>query len=196
MGETNSEATITSNVDVERTVHRFQAGDPDAGHDLAEMINSIIRKRLRRLSGSEDEREEIAQECAVSVIQRIAEYNPVLGSFEGWVSGFAHNCWRSHVRNAMRTRQATVAMESVVNTQYEIEDGVGQRDNLQVALESLDLLDRELLHMRYSLGMTSDEIAAGSDMNAPQIRKRISRAMERLRRHPAAQQLLMSIGVL
>jgi RNA polymerase sigma factor (sigma-70 family) len=145
---------------------------------------------------SDFECDELTQDCVLSVFNRLDEFNPALGTFEAWITGFAQNCWRSHIRNLTRQRRQTVSIDDVSEAQYEISHDVNQRENLSVALESLELLDRELLHMRYSLGMTSDEIATASDMNPPQVRKRISRAVERLRRHPATQSLLMSLSLL
>ncbi len=176
-------------------IQGFIQGDIDSGTQLGSLINRIAKRRLRRLNASEQECEELAQECAVNVIQRIADYKEDLGNFDSWVSGFAHNTWRAYVRATVRTRNATVPIDSVGELGYEIDSDVNRRENLSTALDSLELIDQELLHMRYGLGMSSDEIAEASDMNPPQVRKRISRAVERLRRHPATQALLMSLGV-
>ena len=46
-----------------------------------------------------------------------------------------------------------------------IETAVNTRENLGAAIDSLDLVDQELLHMRYSLGMSSEEIAEASAMH-------------------------------
>jgi DNA-directed RNA polymerase specialized sigma24 family protein len=44
--------------------------------------------------------------------------------------------------------------------------------------------------MKFEMQMTSEEIAVKCGLNSAQTRKRISRAVERLRRHPAVQSLL------
>lgn len=180
-------------VDAPRLVGRYLDGERAAGDQLADYVGRVVKRRLRRLSATEAEVEEIAQECVLSVFQRLSEYDAELGSFEGWVSGFAQNCWRAHIRSMVRSRRSQVPIDDVTEAQYEIGDHVNQRENLASAMETLELVDRELLHMRFSLGMSSDEIADASDMNAPQVRKRISRAVERLRRHPATQALLMGL---
>lgn len=178
---------------VEKLILEYGQGKSNAGDRLAEIVSRIARKRFRRLASSEHECEELTQECVLTVFQRITEYSPELGNFDAWVYGFAHNTWRSHLRALARQRRSTVPIDDVRAVQYEIGGALNQRENLAVALESLEIVDRELLHMRYSLGMSSEEIAAASDMNPPQVRKRISRAVERLRRHPATQALLMSL---
>lgn len=181
-------------IDAENSIRAYRSGDKQRGEDLVASIRHIVKRRLKRLSATEQECEELVQECTITVLQRVDEYRPDLGSFDGWVSGFAHNSWRSYLRTVSRQRRTTVAIDDVATATYEIAADINQRNNLASAIESLELLDRELLHMRFSMGMSSDEIAAASDMNAPQVRKRISRAVERLRRHPATQALLLSIA--
>lgn len=195
LGEEGVVQELLEPAEIDHAIHKFQSGDAFAGKVLSEHIDRIVMRRLRRLNATEAEREEIAQETKLMVIQRLGEFDQDVGPFDGWVAGFAHNCWRAHIRSVIRLRRATVAMESISQAHYEIDEEVDQRENLQTAMDSLELIDRELLHMRYGLGMTSDEIAQNSDMNAPQIRKRISRAVERLRRHPATQALLASLMV-
>lgn len=186
-------AADTAGQNVDKLISEFSLGKVSAGDRLAEIVGRIARRRFRRLTSNEHECEELTQECVLTVFQRLSEYSSSLGSFDGWVYGFAHNTWRSHLRALARQRRSTVPIEDVRTAQYEMSGTLDQRENLAVALETLELVDRELLHMRYTLGMSSDEIAAASDMNPPQVRKRISRAVERLRRHPATQTLLMGL---
>jgi RNA polymerase sigma-70 factor (ECF subfamily) len=186
----NVDVVETMPPDAAQLVGKYQRGEGDAGDRLAVYVLSLLKRRLRRLSATEAEVEEVAQECMLSIFQRLDEYDGALGSFEGWVGGFAQNCWRSYVRATTRARKNHVSIDDVSETPYEIGGSVDQRDHLMTAMESLEIIDRELLHMRYSLGMSSEEIAVSSNMNPPQVRKRISRAVERLRRHPATQELL------
>jgi len=46
------------------------------------------------------------------------------------------------------------------------------------------------LHMRFTLQLSSEEIAQASDMNAAQVRKRLSRSVDKLRKHPAIREFL------
>lgn len=186
-------AADSTGQNVERLIFDYVQGKSSAGDRLAEIVGRIARKRFRRLASNDNECEELTQECVLAVFQRMSEYSPTLGNFDAWVYGFAHNTWRSHLRALARQKKSTIPIDDVRAMQYEIGGALNQRENLAVALESLEIVDRELLHMRYSLGMSSEEIAAASDMNPPQVRKRISRAVERLRRHPATQALLMSL---
>lgn len=190
----NNEAGIA--FDSQRAIERLKNGDQRAGDELVRQIHRIVRRRLKRLSATDQECDELVQECTIGILQRVSEYRTELGSFEGWASGFAQNTWRSYMRAIARQRRSFVPMEEIGAAHYEISTEINQRENLANALESLDLIDRELLHMKFSMGMSSEEIATASDMNAPQVRKRISRAVERLRRHPATQSLLLSIGLL
>lgn len=180
-------------VDLRPMVARYLDGDSTAGNDLAKWVHQAVRRRLLRRGLSEHECEEIGQECVVSIFSQLAEYDENLGPFEAWVNGFIQNCWRNHIRTLVRTKNQVVPIESAKESYYEAFSEIESRDNLNQAMETLDLIDRELIHLRFGLGMSSDEIALSSSMNAPQVRKRISRAVERLRRHPATQSLLARI---
>jgi RNA polymerase sigma factor (sigma-70 family) len=61
-----------------------------------------------------------------------------------------------------------------------------------MALNKLAKKDRNLLSMKFGMGLSSDEIAEQVKMSPTQVRKRISRAIERLRRQPAIQDILSS----
>jgi RNA polymerase sigma factor (sigma-70 family) len=124
------------------------------------------------------------------VFSRLGEYSEEKGSFEAWICGFAMNSVRTYRRREARVRNNSVVVDDTFDLAYEINPHDADQELVRDAVSSLDLLDQELLHMRFSLGMSSEEIADRSDLNPPQVRKRISRAMERLRRHPAVRQVI------
>lgn len=171
-------------------IREYLEGDAQAGESLAEQVRMILYRRFRRLATSSSVIDELVQDCMLQVFARLNEYTATKGLFESWVGGFAVNCLRAHRRREARSRTANLPVEELHELSYDMSKLEDERELLTSAIDSLELLDRELLHMRYSLGMSSDEIAASSDLNAPQVRKRISRAVERLRRHPAVGQII------
>lgn len=176
--------------DAEAQIEAYLEGDVQAGELLAAQVRNILSRRFRRLSAAAPVVDELVQDCMLQVFARLPEYNVDKGLFESWVGGFAINSLRAYRRREARARTSALPVEEMQSLSYNINHLEDDRELLTAALDSLDLLDRELLHMRYSLGMSSEEIAASSDLNAPQVRKRISRAVERLRRHPAMGHIL------
>lgn len=171
-------------------IREYLEGDAQAGESLAEQVRAILYRRFRRLAASSAVIDELVQDCMLQVFARLSEYTATKGLFESWVGGFAVNCLRAHRRREARSRTANLPVEELHELSYDMSKLEDERELLSTALDTLELIDRELLHMRFSLGMSSDEIAASSDLNAPQVRKRISRAVERLRRHPAVGQII------
>jgi DNA-directed RNA polymerase specialized sigma24 family protein len=55
---------------------------------------------------------------------------------------------------------------------------------VEEAIGLLNPIDQELLQMRFGFGYSFDEIAEMADMTSVNARKRVSRAVESLRRHP------------
>lgn len=172
-------------------IDRYGRGDQWAGEQLEMVVRSLLSRRIRRCDVSQQEADELIQESIFQVFSRIGEYCESKGNFDAWISGFAMNSVRAHRRRETRTRTTSIPVEDTFELSYEIAPHDGERQLLSEAINTLDLIDRELLHMRFSLGMSSDEIAKNSNLNAPQVRKRISRAMERLRRHPSIRQVLL-----
>ena len=168
----------------------YLRGDRQAGESLAGSVRNLLVRRIRHLVGSETLAEDLAQDCLLQIFARLSEFDSEKGVFEAWVGGFALNAARSNRRREMRSRMTTMSVDDVPEPGYEPVQFESDRDLLQAAMLALDLVDREMLHMKYALGMSSDEMAEACGLNAPQVRKRLSRAVERLRRNPAIGQLL------
>lgn len=178
-------------VDTEQLIPGYLSGDGQIGDLLAGKVREALNRIVRRYHLKPQDYEEIVQETMLQVFARIPEFDQSRGSFESWLVGFLANTVRTHRRREVRVRIADIPVDEVQSLSYEMGALAGEREALKSAIDTLEVLDRELLHMRYSLGMSSEEIAANSDMNAPQVRKRISRAMERLRCHPSIQGLIL-----
>lgn len=172
----------------------YVAGDEKAGEKLAEHVLATLERKLRRFGVSPQEADDLAQHCAVAILRRIKEYNPERGELEAWVGGFALNAVRMFRRFKAGHRPKDLPIEEFPTFGYEVGIAATRRDLLAAAVESLDVVDRELLHMKFSLKMSSADIAACSDMNPAQVRKRLSRAVEKLRQHPAVHELLTGIS--
>ena len=171
-------------------VRNYVAGDEKAGEKLADHVLATLQRKLRRFGVPPQEAEDLAQTCAVEILRRIKEYDPDRGQLEAWVGGFALNAVRMHRRSLIGKRTKDLAIDEIPNLGYEVGIAATRRDLLAAAVESLDIMDRELLHMKFSMRLSSQDIASCSDMNAAQVRKRISRAVERLRQHPSVRELL------
>lgn len=168
----------------------YVSGDEVATEKLANHVVATLQRKIRRLGVSPQDVEDLSQACAMEVLRRMKEYDPSRGQLESWIGGFALNAVRMHRRAMAGRKLKDLPIEEMPNLGYEVAAATTRKDLLLRALETIDIVDRELLHLRFALNLSSAEIAVVSNMNAAQARKRISRAVEKLRQHGAVQQLL------
>ena len=164
-------------------------GDRTAVDRLASDVLEYVKKRVRALGVPYDDAADVAQACTIEVLRHLDDFDPGKGRFDGWMSGFALNSARAYSRGSRKIK-AELALEDVAEPIAEENTFSVRREGLEAALEKITPSDRQLLGMKFGLGLTSDEVALRVGMSATQVRKRISRALERLRKQPAIQDLL------
>ncbi len=166
------------------------SGDELAREALAIEIRDAVRLKLKVLGLPQVDIDDLAQDCTIEIMRRIDVFDSNRGSLEAWMSGFAKNAFRMWARaNAIRKTEYQAELSDEPG--YEIFQSSEPRAALATALETIQIVDRELLYMRFTLGLSSDEIAKNTQMNSAQIRKRISRAVEKLRTHPSVAKLVV-----
>jgi RNA polymerase sigma factor (sigma-70 family) len=177
-------------LNLENWVDRYTQGDTSVGDQIARAIYPILNVRLKQMGLPEHEVEDVAQQCAIEILRRLDDYEPGLGKFPHWVSGFARQSAKSWRRTQARKVTNEVNTLQDVDFEAEPDQDIADLEALESGLSKLSLIDRELLNMKFSLGMSSEEIAESTDLNSVQVRKRISRAVEKLRNEPAIRSFL------
>ena len=61
-------------------------------------------------------------------------------------------------------------------------------------MQTLSESDRQMFELRYGVGLSYREIAQQMGLNEEAVRKRITRALTRLKAHPIIQSILMEGG--
>jgi len=172
-----------------RLVGNAQTGDRTAVDRLATDILEYVKKRVRAFGVHPNDAADVAQACTLEVLRHLPDFDPTRGRFDGWMTGFALNSARAHNRGT-RKLKSEVALEDVAEPSSEDAGASAQRSGLAAALDKLSGEDQLLLGYKFGLGMTSDEVGVRMSMSATQVRKRVSRALERLRQQPAIRELL------
>lgn len=159
-------------------------GDFSNSEQLVLFLRSLLTKRFIQLGLHADESEELAQECLIDVIQNLAKFDSERSSLPTWVNGFARTSIRSWRRREYGRRSNEINYDSTHETAI-VDERLDAIDNsVSSSLQKLHVIDQELLHMRFNLGLSFDEISERTDMTSANARKRLSRAVERLRRDP------------
>jgi RNA polymerase sigma-70 factor (ECF subfamily) len=166
-----------------------QKGDRAAVDRLATDILEYVKKRVRVFGVHPNDAADVAQACTLEVLRHLEDFDPTRGRFDGWMTGFALNSARTYNRGTRR-QKSEVALEDVAEPSTEDMAVSAQRTGLAAALDKLSKEDQLLLGYKFGLGMTSDEVGIRMGMTGTQVRKRVSRALERLRQQPAIRELL------
>ena len=163
---------------------QFLEGDRTVGDKLGAHITQTLRRRFHSMGMSQQDTEDLVQECAALVFDGISGFDQSKGSIDAWLSGYARNVARSWWRGAYSKRKLEATLDTVSEIADKSDFNLSGSGALESALGALHPVDQELLQMRFGFGYSFDEIAVMSDLTPVNARKRVSRAVEVLRRHP------------
>lgn len=178
-------AVAHEHVQPARWAEQFASGDKSVGDLLAEHVRCVLRRRFFALGMAPQDTEDLVQDCVTLVFDAIDQFDSTKGSLDAWLSGYARNVARSWWRGAYTRRQAEAPLDSAPDAHNEMHPGLAGNGLLEAALSDLSPIDQDLLVMRFGFGYSFDEIAAMADLTPVNARKRVSRAVECLRRNPA-----------
>ena|ERR1700690_1690179 len=161
----------------QQAVSLLRRRDP-RGFDIAyDTYGARIRSFLLRLSGRRD----IADDLLQHTFLRLAEHGPELradSNLRAWLFTVARNAYRSQAR-ALRTDGDEAAVEGLASPAPDVEARLMLGD-VERALSSLRLEDRELLLLVGAEGLEPTQVAAMLGVDAAALRQRLARARARL----------------
>jgi RNA polymerase sigma-70 factor, ECF subfamily len=151
----------------------------DALAACARTHHVILGRLCMALLGSQADADEAVQETMLRAHRGMGTYRAE-GSIKAWLCGIArHVC-----AHTLETRRRGRELLEVVPTEGEARDAFAARRRARVlrdALEKLKPSEREALVLRYIADLSHREIAVACGLDEAAARKRISRALERLR---------------
>jgi RNA polymerase sigma-70 factor (ECF subfamily) len=141
--------------------------------------HTILGRLCMALLGTQADADEAVQETLLRAHRGMASYRAE-GSVKAWLCGIArHVC--AHM---LETRRKGRELLEIVPTEGEARDAFESRRKARVLREALDKLkpsEREALVLRYVADLSHREIAVACGLDEAAARKRISRALERMR---------------
>jgi RNA polymerase sigma-70 factor (ECF subfamily) len=154
--------------------------------DQLEHFRAGLQLMAAHRLGSTDAAEEAVQETLARAVVALANGQPAESDrFGAFVTGIA----RHVIIDILRARGRLASLDTVANHQHpqggpDALDGLvtaTERARVRSALNRLGASDRKLLRLCYFEGLTPTELAARLGEPAERVRKRKSRALERLR---------------
>jgi RNA polymerase sigma-70 factor (ECF subfamily) len=173
-------ATAETAVELDPIAALIQAGKHrDAVAACARTHHAVLGRLAMALLGTQADADEAVQETLLRAHRAMASYRGE-GSIKAWLCGIArHVC--AHM---LETRRKGRELLELVPTEGEARDAFELRRKARVlrdALEKLKPSEREALVMRFVADLSHREIAVACGLDEAAARKRISRALERLR---------------
>jgi RNA polymerase sigma factor (sigma-70 family) len=155
----------------------------EAFRSLVERYSGMVYHAALRQTGNPDSAEEAAQAVFIALAQK-ADRIPRQATLYGWLfraTRFAVLNQARQSANRQRREQEALAMQPTIEPNET--DSIWERltPHLNDALDSLSAADRELLMIRYFGNKSHKEAAEALGLSEETARKRLSRAMERLR---------------
>lgn len=149
----------------------------DAAGECARTYGRVLGRLAMALTGSQADADEVVQETLLRAHRAMPSYRGE-GSVKAWLCGIArHVC--AHV---LELRQRGDRLETALAV-VDRGDGVKiEARELRAALQTLKPSEREALVLRYVADLSHREIATACGIDEAAARKRISRALAKMRR--------------
>jgi RNA polymerase sigma-70 factor (ECF subfamily) len=160
---------------------------------LRERIERIVRWYVRT---GDDDVADLTQECLLRVYNKLDSIRD-LDKMEPWLKAVVRNTVFTWLRERKREQEVcSVGLdpENETDTYCLPEDDLLLYFVLQEAMQTLSEADQQMLELRYGAGMSYREIAREIGLNEETVRKRISRAVARLRAHPIIKSIITEGG--
>ena len=179
-------------VEAGSAVERARAGDSDAFRVLVEQHSRSIFRLAFRMTGNEQDAEDVVQETFLRAYRRLADYE-ARASFSTWLyriaSNYALDLIRMRKRHEEKRERGSSENHDVLQSIPEASPGPDRivygsqvKDRVNAALDELSVQERTAFVLRHFEGLSIDEIgrALGTGTNA--TKHSIFRAVQKLRR--------------
>ena len=156
---------------------------------LRKQIERLVRRYCR---SNDDDVEDLTQECLLRVYNNLDSLRD-LDKMEPWLRTVVRNAVFSWYRERKREQEVySLGLETEHEAApYSIpEDDLLLYLVLQEAMRTLSERDRQMFEWRFGDGLSYREIAQRVGSNTEAVRKRITRALARLKMHPSVHSIL------
>ncbi len=173
---------------VAELVSKAQQGDQTAFADLYEQYRPLVYRFLRRrLDGSDEIVEDLAEDVFVKVYEKLDRYVERGLPFTAWLYRIAHNHLVDYLRSL--PRMAAHSLDEVAEVPEVAAAAayrqVLDRQSLEPAMARLTPEQRQAVELRFIEGMSVAETAASMGRSDEAVKKLQARALTNLRRHLA-----------
>ena len=174
-------------------VARVKAGDHDAFRDLVERHSRSVFRLAYRLTGQEQDAEDVVQETFLRAFREIRRFE-ARSSFATWLYRIAVNCSHDLLRQRPRKGSRPSLDDPDIGRSAELADTSASADPLRElasrridervrsAMSGLSDQERSAFVMRHFEGLSIEEIGRVLDLKTSAAKHSVFRAVHKLRR--------------
>ena len=157
-------------------------GDRHAFGQLVERYQVLVRAMLTRMSGNHALADDLAQEAFIKAYRKISSFSGK-GSFKSWLCRIAY----TEFLQAARKRKATAKVLERYQAHQAVQDQASRRDasgdamDLDRALAGLNEVERNLIVLCFSTGLSHAEAAAATGLPLGTVKSHINRGKAKMR---------------
>jgi RNA polymerase sigma factor (sigma-70 family) len=164
----------------ELLVVRYQLGEPDAFDALIERWHRPLWLYIRRMTGRDDEAQDLLQDVWLRVIRGIPRLRDG-PRFRGWLFGIARRALMDRLRRQYAALQTDDVDVSEVAAEEEPTGSEADLATLEAALDVLPTVERDVLTLFYLRDLTLAELAQALGVPVGTVKSRLFRARKMLR---------------
>jgi RNA polymerase sigma factor (sigma-70 family) len=177
-------------MDIGRLIEQLKTGDDTAGPVLVSILAPRLLGYAEMIANDLPlaDREQAVEEAIETAVRRIDRYDPNKGTFPGWVRAFVRHAvgdWRRHHPTGAPTQLEERTAAAVLEDDTEEEHDNPASAALTALVFTAPEADQLILCLRYEENLLHAQIAERLGVSEPACRKRLERALERLRNRAA-----------
>jgi RNA polymerase sigma-70 factor (ECF subfamily) len=158
------------------------SGDEAAWRVLYDEAFPGIHRYIQwRCGGLRNDADEIVQETWLTAVRRVRAFDPMAGSFEGWLRGIAANLLRNHFRRRKSHRAEPLTDKVIDGRAAEASEQQRRAEAVACALAALNPRQEEVLRAKYLDAMSVAAIAAAQGETVKAVESLLSRARQAFR---------------
>lgn len=165
-------------------VERARRGDGDSFAALVQPHLTDMLRLAQLVGGARADAEDIVQESLTRVLRSLGRFDPDR-PFRPWFATVVTNQARNWHRSGLRRQRLTRKVAGLADVGPPLTDDQALANvdgsSLVEAVATLEQIDREVLGLRFLLGMSERETADALHCSTGTVKSRTSRALARLR---------------
>jgi RNA polymerase sigma-70 factor (ECF subfamily) len=174
-------------LDIDDVIRRIGKGDKQAFAEIVMQYQQPIFSFLGRMSLSQAQAEDIAQETFVRAWRHLDDYQPMKAAFSTWLFTIARNLALNELTST-RSKNEFSSGEELPDMASETPEPLQmlcikqQHFHLQAALRQLNMQDRSVIGLAYVDELSMADIARIEGDSLEAVKTRLHRAKEKLRK--------------